>query len=133
MDIVMKTTRIDDLFVQLSTHRFNKMVLYLGSFLIPLIVENWKLKIKNWKHYSNFFLKCVNSTVRPSFKVFFCWIKYLQVPWIVHGTHWKSIILLKTDFSSYIAMGLTSKNVKRRHTQLSLQSKRILNWFVGSR
>ena len=37
--------------------------------------------------------KYVNSTVWFSFKVLFL-IKYLWVPWIVHETHWKNIILL---------------------------------------
>ena len=51
---------------------------------------------ENWKYYSKIIFKCVNSTIRPSFKVFFL-IKYLWVPWTVHGTHWKS---KKTLFSS---------------------------------
>ena len=42
------------------------------------ITYYWKLKTKNWKCCSKIIFKCVNSTMRPSFKVIFgekstCW------------------------------------------------------------
>ena len=44
---------------------------------------------ENWKYCSKIIFKCVNSTVKSSFKVFFL-IKYLWVLWTMHETHWKS-------------------------------------------
>ena len=71
-------------------------------------VENWKLKIKNWKHCSKIIFKCVNSTVRPIFneKVVEKWC--LWVSWIVEGctVHAKS---------QHSRLKRKKKNWKRKH------------------
>ena len=51
------------------------------------------LEIENWKYCSKIIFKCVNSTMRPSFKVF-CKkkkIKYLRITWTVPRTHQKML------------------------------------------
>ena len=73
----------------------------------------WKLKIE---HTNKIIFKCVNSIVGPSFIVFFFFgIKYLWVPWIVHGTHWTMHNHVKIDFSK------KKKKNARRKMLLSVQ------------
>ena len=43
-----------------------------------------KLKTYCWNHCSKIIFKCVNSTVKPIFNIFF-WIKWLWVSWTVHN------------------------------------------------
>ena len=101
-----------------SQFSFNSILSY-----ILWVCLNITYFVENWKHCNKIIFKCVNSTIRPSFKVFFL-KKYFRVPWIVYGTHWKNIILHLKTWNALLKK--KKKNMKHNHKCFSALSKKIL-------
>ena len=86
-----------------------------------------KLKTENWKHCSKIIFKCVNSTVRPIFNIFF--MNKVAVG-LINSI---ATVLLQYCYSTATVLFVPSflqnawnekKKKRRRQTQVSAESKR---------
>ena len=66
----------------------------------------------------------------PSLKIFFSWIKYLWVPWTVHGTHWT---VHRTHWTVHNHVKRSKKKIKNKKVKtqtLAPVSKRVLSLYI---
>ena len=73
----------------------NVIIFKLTSFWNLMVCLDTAYFVKNWKYCNKIIFKYVNTAVRAIFKKNFVEKRGLWVPWILHGTHWKSTTATK--------------------------------------